>query len=950
MASRASGTRVASPASTPTLLALAVFLLLAGAALVAPRTAIAAYGEEPSGSFAIESFTTSVSTTQAGAHPDIGTSIRFVTHLNPLGQIRPNQRPHDLTVNVPPGLIGNLTAVPTCSTSVFENKAEQVGCPDATQVGTATDIYNLGEGALDQEGFPVVLLEHGSSQLARLGIEGTIPFVIDLSLRTSGDYGVTASVESLPESPNLFGVGLLLWGIPAQHERGCPSSTFEKAEGLEVSACQPATPPSPPSQWRPFLTNPTTCAGGPLSTTLSADSVPQPELFITASSQQPAPTGCAALAFEPSIAMTPDNAQSDAPSDYTFELAIPQNVDPSGFASSELRKAVVTLPPGVTLDPSVATGLQACSDEQFGVGASTPPACPDASVIGTDEVISPNVPSPLSGQVYVGAPEPGNMYRVFENLQGDGVDVKLEGTISPNPATGQITATFDDLPQLPFSKFNLHLKGANTAPLANPQTCGEAATATDLTPWSGNAAATPSSAFDVSADGLGAGCPATWPLAPVFAAGSSSLVAGAGTTFSLTLTRADRTQYLGGLSTHLPPGLLGDLAAVPLCPTAQAASGTCSPDSAIGTVSTASGTGETPFTLPGTVYLAQPRIANSPASLSIVVPAIAGPYNLGNVVVGADIRVNDDGSVAVSSDPLPTILDGVPLRIRQIGLNITRPGFMLNPTSCAPMGIDAMILSTQDQSAAVSSPFQLADCQNLGFLPKLTASTQAKTSKADGASLDLNVAPGAGQANIAKVDVALPKQLPSRLTTLQRACTEAQFAANPAGCPAGSVVGTATARTPLLTVPLTGPAILVSHGGAAFPQIVLVLQGQNMTIELTGDTDIKAGITYSKFEAVPDVPVSAFQLKLPVGPYSIVTANIPAHASNGICGQKLTMPTTIIGQNGARVTQQTKIAIDGCPKTKRVKKRAHARPKKIKPHAGLAVDKRTVANTTGVKP
>jgi hypothetical protein len=537
-------------------------------------------------------------------------------------------------------------------------------------------------------------------------------------------------------------------------------------------------------------------------------------------------------------------------------------------------------------------------------------------VIGTDEVISPNVPEPLHGQVYVGQPEPGNMYRVFQNIEGDGIDVKLEGTASPNPVTGQITATFENLPQLPFSEFKLHFKGGNTAPLANPPTCGQGTTATDLTPWSGNADATPSSSFDVSSDGLGGACPAAWPFAPVFSAGSSSLVAGAGTTFSLTVTRADRTRYLGGLSAHLPPGLVGDLASVPLCPAAQAAVGACSSASAIGTVSTESGSGGTPFTLPGTVYLAQPRIANSPASLSVVVPAIAGPYNLGNVVVGADVRVNNDGSIAVSSDPLPTILDGVPLRIRQIGLDITRPGFMINPTSCAPMSVNATILSTQGQSTGVSSPFQLADCQSLSFSPKFTVSTQAKTSKANGASLDVNVMSGPGQANIAKVDVTVPKQLPTRLTTLQKACTAAQFAANPAGCPAGSVVGTAIARTPLLSGPLTGPAILVSHGGAAFPDLVLVLQGQGITIDLTGETDIKRGVTYSKFETVPDVPVSTFELKLPEGPYSILGAYLPANANGSMCGQALTMPTTITGQNGAQVIEQTKLAVTGCPKAK----------------------------------
>jgi hypothetical protein len=877
--------------------------------------------DEPAlGPFGIESFTTSVSTTQAGAHPDVGTEIRFASQLDPYASNNrvPNEGPHNLIVNAPAGLVGDLTAVPTCSTTDFQINGEEVqhepfGCSAATQVGTATVLY----AGSKHVGWPVVLLEHGADQVARLGVEGTIPTVINISLRTGTDYGITATIEAIPHD-RIYGLGLQLWGIPAEHARGCQSLTESTSEGEPHPAevCVPETPPSPPSQWRPFMTNPTTCPSGPLTTTLSVDSNQHPERYITASAEQAPPTGCTGLAFNPSISIMPDTVQADAPSGYTVDLAVPQNVEPDGFASSELRKAVVTLPPGLTLDPSVATGLQACSDAQFGMGTTSPPECPTASMIGTNEVISPDVPEPLHGQVYVGAPEPGNMYRIFQNIEGDGLDVKLEGTASPNPVTGQITATFDNLPQLPFSEFKLHFKGGNTAPLANPPTCGRSTTTTDLMPWSGNPDATPSSSFEVSSDGLGGGCPTIWPFTPVFSAGSNSLVAGAGTTFSLTLTRADQTQYLGGLSAHLPPGLVGDLASVPLCPATQAAAGTCSAASEIGTVSAEAGVGETPFTLPGTVYLAQPRIVDSPASLSVVVPAIAGPYNLGNVVVGADIRVDNDGSVTASSDPLPTILDGVPLRIRQIGLDITRPGFMINPTSCAPMSVNATILSTQAQSVAASSPFQLADCQALAFSPTFAVSTQAATNKANGASLAVKITSGSGQANIAKVDVALPKQLPTRLTTLQKACTEVQFASDPAGCPEASVVGAATAHTPLLNGPLTGPAILVSHGGAAFPDLVLVLQGQGITIRLTGNTDIKGGITYSKFEAVPDVPVSAFELRLPESPYSILATNIPAAANGSMCDQSLTMPTTIIAQNGAEVDQKTKITVAGCPRAK----------------------------------
>jgi hypothetical protein len=343
-----------------TLVGLAVTVILAGVSFVAADRAQA---EEPSGPFAIESFSTSVSTTQAGGHPDVGVSIRFATHIDEEGVHRPNADPRDLTVNASSGLVGDLTAGVDCSETVFQHSSG-VGCPDASQVGAATEFF-AGTGVAN---YPVVLLPPGSDRLGRLGIGGPVPVVIDVSLRTGTDYGITTSTVDI-EPAKVWGVDLQLWGIPGQHYRGCQSFEF-----VPFTTCVSHTPPAPPSQWRPFLTNPTTCSIGPLTSTLSVNSYQDPAQFITAEATQSPATGCAALAFDPSVTMIPDHAQADAPSGYSFDLAVPQNADPNGFASSELRNAVVTLPPGVTLDPSVATGLQACSDEQFGKSNTSPPS------------------------------------------------------------------------------------------------------------------------------------------------------------------------------------------------------------------------------------------------------------------------------------------------------------------------------------------------------------------------------------------------------------------------------------------------------------------------------------------------------------------------------------------------------------------------------------------------
>jgi hypothetical protein len=324
------------------------------------------------------------------------------------------------------------------------------------------------------------------------------------------------------------------------------------------------------------------------------------------------------------------------------------------------------------------------------------------------------------------------------------------------------------------------------------------------------------------------------------------------------------------------------------------------------------------------VFLTGPY-RRAPFGLSIAIPAKAGPFNLGTVVVRSAITIDPvTSALTVTSDPLPQILDGVPLRVQSVNVTVDRPAFMFNPTNCTGKQVTGTLASAQGTVSQVASPFAASGCKNLPFKPKFTATTKARTSKANGASLSVKVGSTPGQANIAKVDVQLPKALPARLTTLQKACTEAQFAANPAGCPAASVIGVAKAITPVLNVPLVGPAILVSHGGAAFPDVEFILQGQGVTVELDGKTQIKKGITYSRFESVPDAPITSFETVLPQGSHSVLAANLPVKAKGSLCGSKLVLPTTLVGQNGAQVKQSTKLGVSGCPKVKRARGKAKA--------------------------
>ena len=568
----------------------------------------------------------------------------------------------------------------------------------------------------------------------------------------------------------------------------------------------------------------------------------------------------------------------------------------------------------MTISPSAAsTLLEACTDQQFAASSNQPADCPAASVIGEDEVESPLVLSgPLKGDVYLGQPlstnpTSGQMFRVFQELHGYGLDVKVAGSVIANPETGQLTATFAGLPELPFQTFRLHFRGGPNAPLVNPPTCGTNTITTQLYPYSSPAApATPASTFTTSYDGNGAACPATLPFTPTPSIASANPQAGALAPLTVTFARADETQPLGQLTATLPAGLLGYVSKVALCEANQALAGTCSPESRIGTVATTAGAGDHPLTVQGSVYLA--RGSNGyPFMLSVVVPAIAGPYDLGNVVVPVWLQVNSNASLSAVSAPLPSILDGIPLDLRSVTLTIDRPGIVVNPTNCAPLALTASANSLSGALAQLAAPFQATGCAALPFKPTFEADTEGSGSiRGNGASLTVRVAQQPGEANIKEAKVALPKALPARLHTLQHACTSAQFEADPAGCPREAIVGTAEAITPLLDSPLTGPAILVSHGGVAFPDLELVLQAEGVTIALDGTTNISKGITTSDFKT-PDAPISAFELRLPEGPYSALAANV------SLCSKRLEMPTRLVGQNGAQRTQTTLIGVTGCP-------------------------------------
>jgi hypothetical protein len=611
--------------------------------------------------------------------------------------------------------------------------------------------------------------------------------------------------------------------------------------------------------------------------------------------------------FEPSFSLTPSTTASDQPDGISATASLAR-FPSEEIDSSEVKTAAIKLPEGMTLNPSAAAGLTACTPAQARIHSETPgTACPATSLLGTVSLDVPTLPpGSLSGNIYLGGPESGPItgppYIIYVDAESAryNVSVRLKAETIPNEATGQITTIFNENPEQPFTSIAMHFKEGALAPIANPLTCGAGTTEASFQPFTLTATKTLSSAFTTT------GCSNPIPFAPTQSPTNQTTTAGGNTSYTFSLTRPEGHQYLSQVKTTLPAGLVGQIPKATQCTEAQATSNTCPASSQIGTASAISGSGPTPFTFGGgAVYLTGPY-HGAPFGLSIVVPAIAGPFNLGPVTTRATINVDPFTARVTTTATLPTIVKGVPTRLRGVTVSINKQGFLLNPTSCSPLATESTVTSTFGATQNLSSPLQLTACNALKFKPGFKAKTSAKTSKANGASLETTLNEVPGNANVKSVKVQLPKVLPSRLTTLQKACPAATFESNPFHCPSGSFVGGARANTPTLPGKLSGPAILVSHAAAAFPDLDLVMEANGVRSILVGNTDIKKGITTTTFASTPDVPVSSITVNLPIGGHSALTAN------GNLCAHALVMPTTITGQNGTVVKQNTKIGVANC--------------------------------------
>jgi hypothetical protein len=856
----------------------------------------------------VEQFDAELSSNQAGAHPDFSLRIRLAQNPSSPegadGQHEPYALTKDIGISVPPGLLGNLNAVDTCTAVDFANaKLESSsGCPLSAQIGLAEVHVVLGTFFE-----PIFKLEPIGDEVARIGFYvGPFATSTGLTIRSNGDFGVDALAEGITSAESVQEVVTTLWGVPAatihDNER---LTAKEGATGKKTSPTR-----SSGGELRPFMTNPTVC-GQPLSVTVKADSYQEPEVWHEKTDSLGAIEDCGNLKFSPLLTLTPTEAAAASVSGADATLTIPQNEAINGFATSHLRNTVVRLPEGVAISPTAAEGLEACSAEQVGLGTLEPQHCPEAAKIATVELDSPSLERKVQGAVYQRTPEPGHLTRAWLTSDELGVHVKIPGEFLLDPETGQITSLFLETPQVPIREFKLHFKGGAHGVLATPRACGTYSTEYQLSPWSGgqDATGTTPMIFDENC-GVGG-------FAPKLSAGSTNPMAGRFSTFVTDLIAASGEENLAGVSVTLPPGVLAKLAGVALCPDAVAGAGDCPAGSQVGTTAVAVGPGPAPLWVPQpgkeptAIYLAGPY-RGGPYSLVVKTPAQAGPFDLGDVVVRVALHVNPETALVTAvAESLPQILEGVPVTYRDVHVELNRPDFTLNPTSCDPMQLTGTATAASGQQAALVDGFQVGSCRNLAFKPKLQISLKGKTRRTGHPALRATLTMPSGGANISRTRVTLPPGQQIDNAHINNPCTRVQFNQN--ACPPSSVLGTARAFTPLLDQPLEGPVYFRSNGGdRALPDVVADLHG-SIHIILVGFVDAKNARLRTTFANVPDAPVSKFSLNLYGGKRGLLVNN------RNLCKSKNEATVLMDAQNG-KLADSTITVPNSCKKHKSGKK------------------------------
>lgn len=852
-----------------------------------------------------------VTATQAGSHPlALSFDVNFETEGGgPFteGDLR------NLSLEMPPGLIENPTTIATkeCSQADFQTHRESPwekslsgeSCPDKTQIGVVAVRSSFGGGTTRTFGLFNLAAPPGAPSEIGFNPYGDPVVLVPTIRQAEGEYGITLRARNVSQLLDISGLTVTIWGVPwsviHNEQRGNCLKEAEPAFGWAKCSVRGTEALSP--QVGAYLTLPTSCEE-PMDFSAVAEAWPQaggstPPPVVRKTEGKATLSGCNKLKFEPKPVAQLENPRASSPSGYDFDIEVATNgvTEPEGTAPTPVRRAVVTLPEGVTINPSVGAGLGVCNPEQFEAETPSSPfgaGCPGESKIGDFSVDSPIVTGPIDGNIYLAAPRRNPfssliaVYLVAKSIQR-GILVKVAGELRPDLSTGSLTATFDKLPQLPYRDLHLHFREGQRSPLATPAACGKLSTAADFTPWRDPNLVAHQSLPTAITSGVGGGpCPSGLaPFAPQAQGGTLNSRAGAYSPFYLHLTRNVNEQEIVSYSAQLPPGLLGKIANIPYCPDekieqARQSSGveerdhpSCPAASLIGHTYSGYGVGSVLAYAPGNLYLAGPYRGSS-FSVVAIDSALVGPFDLGTVIVRSAVRVDPETTQAsidaTGTDPIPHIIDGVPIHLRDIRAYIDRPSFTVNPTSCEKFSLaSAMNGSGQrfgdpsdDTLATATAPFQAFDCSSLGFKPRISIKLKGGTKRGDYPSLQVVVRPRTGDANLASSQVTLPQSIFLDQSHIKTICTRAQFAAK--ACPTGSIYGHVRAFTPLLEAPMEGPAYLRSSSHT-LPDLVFALHGHGLEVDVAGRIDSSKGGIRGTFPTIPDAPVSKFVLKLNAG-------------------------------------------------------------------------------------
>jgi hypothetical protein len=806
------------------------------------------------------------SESRAGAHPD---KLLLGFDFSDSGET--TEEAKDLEVEFPAGLGGDPNAVPLCPRSQIN--VFQGTCPPESQVGRMFR---------ESESLPLYSVEPGPNQLAVFAAITEIKPVPLVGHLRPGDLGLSLSADNLEQGPLGLTEGKIeLWGVPADHQQGTSIPR------------------------RALLTTPTRC-DGPLSVGVGVRTWQHPEQLVSGGGDTGHPlVGCDQLPFEPQLGFALEHPSADASSGASIDLTMPQSSDPDSRASAQIKDIGILFPPGMTVSLGGAAGLRACGDAQFGLGEAGDPTCPDASRVGTIELTIAGSSKPMAGRIYLGQEHPGNRFRLLIAASGSGSTVKFAASLHADPASGRLSADLGGLPQASFSRMSLRFDGGPGALLATPLSCGPATTTATFTPYSGTPPVRRLDTVSIAGPGGGA-CGGQPQFAPAFTGGSTSDRAGRATSFTATVRRQDGEQLPSQLEVPLPAGMSAALGTVDTCSNAAAAAAACPSTSRIGAAVAELGPGSEPAQVQGGIYLTGPY-RRAPFGLALLFKATIGPFDLGSIVVRGALKVDPlSGRVTVVTDSLPQLVEGIPVRFATIGLDLDRPGFIHNPTSCAPTRMLATLRSQEGALFRASTPFAVRRCIDLPFRPafSLALGGRSQLRREGRPSLRIAARVPANGANLRAADISLPGLLDFDAAGLREIC--ARGVAMDGDCAKGARLGSASAHTPLLKKPMTGSIYAVQPPGDGSPELWIVLHGGGLEVSLKARTAVRKGHPETKLVGLPDFPLSSFSMALAGGKNGLLKL------SRNPCGQRLFATTATVGQNGARASKPIPVKAPDC--------------------------------------